>query len=49
MTDLELIRICEGADCWHTRAVPELGLHPLMMADGLTACAGRSARETCWA
>ena len=34
MTDLELIRICEGADCWHTRAVPELGLHPLMIADG---------------
>ena len=34
MTDLELIRMCEGADCWHTRAVPELGLHPLMMADG---------------
>lgn len=34
MTDLELIRLCEGADCWHTRAVPELGLSPLMMADG---------------
>lgn len=34
MTDLELIRLCEGADCWHTRGVPELGLHPLMMSDG---------------
>ncbi|MFR5782319.1 MAG: glycoside hydrolase family 3 N-terminal domain-containing protein, partial [Oscillospiraceae bacterium] len=30
----ELVELCEGADCWHTRAVPRLGLHPLMMADG---------------
>lgn len=30
----ELLRLCEGADCWHTRAVPELGLHSLRMADG---------------
>ena len=34
LSSLELLRLCEGADCWHTRAVPGLGLHALRMADG---------------
>lgn len=43
----ELVELCEGADCWHTRAVPRLGLHPLMMADGPHGCESRSAWGIC--
>ena len=34
LSPLELIRLCEGADFWHTRAAPSLSLPALMMADG---------------
>ena len=34
LSPLELIRLCEGADFWHTRAAPSLSLTALMMADG---------------
>ena len=46
MTDLELIRLW-GADCWHTRAVPELGLSPLMMADGPHGLRKQERAGTC--
>ena len=44
LSSLELLRLCEGADCWHTRAVPGLGLHALRMADGPHGL--RKARNT---
>ena len=34
MSDSELLRLCEGADCWHTAAFPEYGIPSAMMCDG---------------
>ena len=34
MSVKEKIAFCSGADYWHTKAMPQYGLEPIMMADG---------------
>lgn len=34
MSDGELVELCEGADCWHTRRFPQYGIPSVMMCDG---------------
>ncbi len=34
MTVSELLDLCEGEDCWHTKAYPKHGLQSVMMCDG---------------
>lgn len=34
MTLEEKIAFCTGADCWHTKALPKLGVPSIMMTDG---------------
>lgn len=44
MTDEEKASLCSGADFWHTKGVARLGIPQMMLTDGRTACASRSAR-----
>lgn len=34
MSTAELLDLCEGKDCWHTRACPKHGIESVMMCDG---------------
>lgn len=49
MTLREKVAFCTGGDFWHTKALPDLGVPAVMMADGPMVSAARRRARTWWA